>query len=251
VAISTQRLRRLLDPSARPVERDGYLDLLGDAPQAGPSTGVAQRLMRTSSVPRVYDRWWRPALGRVAKGVHGPSMAEEHRLAVQLLALRAGQVVLDVACGTGAFTHQFARLVGADGLAVGLDGSHPMLARAVAQTATREPVAFLRADAVHPPLAPDSLDAVCCFAALHLFDDPEQAVSSFAGLLRPGGRLAVLTSARREWRPARQFDSAVGALGGMRMFERGEVAALLRARGFDDVSERYGGVVQVVGGLRR
>jgi ubiquinone/menaquinone biosynthesis C-methylase UbiE len=251
VAISTQqRLRQLLEPSAQPVDRAGYLDVLGDAPQAGPSTGVAQRLMRTSAVPRVYERWWRPALGRVAKGAHGPSMAEEHRLAAQLLALRPGHLVLDVACGTGAFTRGFARTVGADGLAVGLDGSRSMLARAAEQTADREPVAFLRADAVRPPLTAGSLDAVCCFAALHLFAEPEAALESFARLLRPGGRLAVLTSARRGWQPARLFDSTVGAVGGMRMFERGEVTDLLRSRGFDDVSERFAGVVQIVGARR-
>jgi SAM-dependent methyltransferase len=245
-----QRLRRLLDPTVQPVDRGAYLDVLGDAPQAGPSTGVAQRLMRTRAVPRVYERWWRPALGRAAKGRHGPSMDEEHRIAADLLTLRTGHIVLDVACGTGAFTHRFARTVGADGLAVGLDGSRSMLERAVAQTAAREPVAFLRADAVRPPLTSGSLDAVCCFAALHLFDEPEQALSSYARLLRPGGRLAVLTSARREWPPARLFDSAVGAAGGMRMFERGELADLLRSRGFDDVSERFDGVVQIVGARR-
>jgi SAM-dependent methyltransferase len=253
MAISTgqQHLRRLLDPGVQPVDRGAYLDVLGDAAQAGPSTGIAQRLMRTSAVPRVYERWWRPALGRIAKGAHGPSMAEEHRIALDLLALAPGQKVLDVACGTGAFTRRFARAVGPDGLAVGLDGSRSMLARAGEQSAAREAVAFLRADAVRPPLLAGSLDAVCCFAALHLFDDPEAALSSFARLLRPGGRLAVLTSARREWLPARVFDSTVGAVGGMRMFGRGEVADLLRSRGFDDVSVRFGGVVQFVGARRR
>ncbi len=79
---------------------------------------------------------------------------------------------------------------------------------------------------------------MCCFAALHLFDDPETALASFARVPRPGGHLALLTTARRpglRWRP---FDTAVGAVSGMRMFDRGEVSALLRARGFTDVSAR-------------
>lgn len=217
-------------------------------------SGLAQWLMRTSAVPRVYERWWRPALGRIAKGGRGPSMAEEHRLAAQMLALRPGHVVLDVACGTGAFTRGFGRRVGPEGLAIGLDASPTMLARAgtaTAPTTTDARVAFVRADAVHPPLAPGSLDAICCFAALHLFDEPEAALSSFARLLKPGGRLAVLTSARRDLLPLRLFDQGVGAVSGMRMFGRGEVAALLTERGFVDVTERYDGVVQTVGARRR
>jgi SAM-dependent methyltransferase len=247
-----RRLHELLDPAQRAgVDGPGYLDLLGAAPQAGPSTGFAQRLMRNEIVSRVYERWWRPALGRIAKGPRGPSMSEEHRIAADLLELAAGDVVLDVACGTGAFTRGFAGTVGREGLAIGLDGSRTMLARAVAETGSGLPVAYLRADAVRPPLRPRSVDAVCCFAALHLFDDPETALTSFATVLKPGGRLAVLTSARRDAEPFRALDSAIGLVSGMRMFERGEVTALLGQRGFTDVSERVDGVVQIVGARRR
>src|SRR5262245_3410447 len=250
-AVAQQRLRHLLDPTpVGAVDRGGYLDLLGDAPQAGPTTGVAQRLMRTTAVPRVYEAWWRPALGRAAKGLNGPSMSEEHRIAARLLGLRRGHVVLDVACGTGAFTRTFARIVGPEGMSIGLDASPSMLARADAATSSREPVGYLRADAVRPPLSPGSLDAVCCFAALHLFAEPEQALSSFTGLLKPGGRLAVLTSARHDGFPFRQVDDVIGLVGGMRMFGRGEVARMLHKRGFDDVTESFHGVVQIVGGRR-
>jgi SAM-dependent methyltransferase len=246
-----RRLREMLEPTpVAAVDRGGYLDLLAGAPQAGPSTGIAQRLMRTSAVPRVYEHWWRPTLGRVAKGLRGPGMAEEHDVAAELLGLSPGDVVLDVACGTGAFTRGFADIVGPAGLAIGLDASRTMLERADRATAGDRPVAFLRADAVRPPLTPGSLDAVCCFAALHLFDEPEAALSSFARLLKPGGRLALLTSAQRTGFPLRQVDVVVGAVGGMRMFGRGEVAALLRGQGFDEVSERFHGVVQFVGGRR-
>jgi hypothetical protein len=127
----------------------GYLDLLGAAPQAGPVTGIAQRLMRTTALPVVYERYWRPTLGRLAKGLSGPSMADEHRYAQRKLELRPGSIVLDVACGTGGFTRGFAGVVAADGLApdglapdglaIGLDASRTMLARAVAETPPTRP----------------------------------------------------------------------------------------------------------------
>ena len=107
----------LLAPEARSAGRltdGGYLDLLGAAPPE--STGWTQDLMVGRMVPTIYERWWRPALGRVAKGVLGPGMAEEHRIARLLLGLSPGDGVLDVACGTGNFTRDFARSVGGEGL---------------------------------------------------------------------------------------------------------------------------------------
>ena len=129
-----ERTLPLLEPSARPdepdaVTRSGYLDLLGgDEPD---STGIAKNLMLTGVVPTVYERWWRPALGRVAKGLLGPGMADEHRIARLLLGLTPGDGVLDVACGPGNFTRRFAHLAGQTGLAVGIDASPTMLERAV------------------------------------------------------------------------------------------------------------------------
>ncbi|MCE7006540.1 methyltransferase domain-containing protein [Kibdelosporangium philippinense] len=233
---------RLVDLlTAEPVEIGEYVDVLGDMDE--PPTGLAQRLMRTSFVPQIYERYWRPTLGRVAKGLTGPSMAEEHQFALENLALRKGDVVLDVASGTGGFTRDFARVVGSEGLAIGLDSSRTMLARAVAAGGG---AVYLRADAVRPPLRDESLDAVCCFAALHMFAEPMVALDSFARLLKPGGRVALLTSGRRTWEPMRTVDTVLGQASGQRMFDRGKIAESLRARGFTAVVERYAGVTQLV-----
>src|SRR5436190_756248 len=62
----------------------GYLDLIGGDVR---STGPAQSLMLTRAVPAIYERWWRPALGQLAKGALGPGTAEEVRIA-RLLLLR-------------------------------------------------------------------------------------------------------------------------------------------------------------------
>ena len=56
---------------------------------------------------------------RLAKGPFGPGMAEERRIARLLLEPRPGDGVLDVACGTGSFSRDLARSVGAGGLVVG------------------------------------------------------------------------------------------------------------------------------------
>ena len=85
-----ERALALLEPDARPEDPEasaarGYLDLLG-AEGDPTSTGIAQNLMLTGVVPVIYERWWRPALGRVAKGLLGPGMADEHRIAIVALA---------------------------------------------------------------------------------------------------------------------------------------------------------------------
>ncbi|OXM42851.1 class I SAM-dependent methyltransferase [Amycolatopsis alba] len=243
-----ERLQSLLRPgitTAGP-EQD-FLDLLGEIPQAGPPTGLAQRLMRTSAVPMIYERYWRPTLGRVAKGLTGPSMADEVRIAIEALGLGQGQVALDVACGTGRFTRAFGEAVGPDGLSIGLDGSVTMLEKALAAP-NPAAVTYLRADAVDLPLEDSTVDAVCCFAALHMFADPDAALDSFTRVLKPGGSLVLLTSARHSDQPMRLADTFLGRLSGQRMFDRGEIALKLFRRGFGHVDERYSGVTQIVAG---
>jgi SAM-dependent methyltransferase len=244
-----ERLLSLLRPGTTPIEaREGFFDLLGEIPQAGPPTGLAQWLMRTSAVPMIYERYWRPVLGRVAKGLTGPSMADEVRIAIEALGLRHGQIAVDVACGTGRFTRAFGEAVGPDGLSIGLDGSVTMLEKALAESNPAS-VAYLRADAVDLPLADSTVDAVCCFAALHMFADPDAALASFARVLKPGGSLVLLTSARHSDQPMRLADTFLGRLSGQRMFDRGEIAKKLFRRGFDHVEERFSGVTQIVTGV--
>ena len=130
--------------------------------------------MTTGVVPRIYERWWRPALGRVAKGFTGPGMAEEIRIARLLLGLAPGDGVLDVACGPGNFSRAFAGAVGDSGLVVGVDASETMLERGAEDLRRSRPanLTLMRASAIELPFVDACFDGVCCFAALHLFDDP-------------------------------------------------------------------------------
>src|SRR4051794_33456510 len=147
---SVARLLSLLDEGApEPDTSAGFVDLLG-GPTRPPT--IARRLMESTAVPLIYTQYWRPALGRVAKGLRGPSMAGELDLALDLLDLTRGAGVLAVGWGRGTSTRRFAETVGEDGLAVGLDASASMLRRAVGEQAPGATPAYLRADAVRPPL---------------------------------------------------------------------------------------------------
>jgi SAM-dependent methyltransferase len=241
----------LLDPAAReapgfPDVGRGYLDLLGADAEAE-ATGPTARLMVTRALPVVYERWWRPAWGRVLRGAMAGGMRDEHRIARLLLGLTPGDGVLDVACGPGNFTREFARIVGPGGLAVGIDASATMLARAVGDT-TDEQVAYIRGDAVALPFRDASFDAICCFAALHLFADPDAALDHMTRVLTPGGRVAILTSCRLRSAAGRAVEDLAGARSGMRIFEPDEIVEGLQARGYADVRQRIAGLTQFVGG---
>ncbi len=246
------RVRPLLSPEAEGnaiARPEGYLDLIGGP---GPeSTGMVQDFMLSGVVPRIYERWWRPTLGRAIKGVLGPGMRDEHRIAHLLLALSPGDAVLDVACGTGNFTRGFATTVGPEGLAVGIDVSETMLARAVGDTTGAglgDRTAYVRGNAQELPFVDGVFDAVCCFAALHLFADPERALDRMAAMLAPGGRIAIFTSARGRSAPLRTWESIAGARSGMRLFEQGEILHELERRGFENTRQRVAGLTQFVGG---
>lgn len=246
-----ERVSGLLRAGERPRVRApeaGYVDLLG--PSAPDSTGLVQDLMLSRPVASIYERWWRPALGRVAKGPLGPGMAGERRIAQELLELAPGERALDIACGTGAFTRDFGLRVGRDGLAVGIDVSETMLARAAGQTAEAAlpQVAFVRGDAQDLPFRDDVFDGVCCFAALHLFGDPELALDRMTAALSPGGRIALFTSVRGRSTLLRAWESMAARRTGMRMFERSEVVDALRDRGFVGISRHLTGATQFVGG---
>ena len=202
--------------------------------------------MLSGAVPRIYARWWRPALGRLFKGVVGPSMADEHRIARLLLALSPGDGVLDVACGTGSFSRDFGRTVGPAGLVVGIDVSETMLTQAVAES-TLSNVAYVRGDAQELPFVDKSFDAVCCFAAFHLFADPMRALDRMTDVLTPGGRIAIFTTARHRTAPVRTAESLLALRSGARLFEEDELVDALKARGLEDVRQRVAGVTQFVG----
>jgi ubiquinone/menaquinone biosynthesis C-methylase UbiE len=249
---SPERVRPLLRAADRaaPVHA-GFIDLIADDGFA--TSGSAQRLMFTDVVPAIYERWWRPGLARLMKGAFGPDMADEHRIARLLLGLTPGDGVLDVACGPGNFTRGFARVVGPTGLAVGIDASPTMLARAVRDTPAGDydNVAYVRGDAVHLPFRDQSFDAVCCFAAFHMFDDPFAALDHMTRVLTPGGRIALFTSSRGRTLPLRAWDGFVGErLTGQRMFEHDEVTGALRERGYVDVQQLTTGITQFVGGRK-
>ena len=106
-------------------------------------------------------------------------------------ALRPGERVLDVACGSGLLTRAAWDAVAPEGgEVVGTDISESMLAEA----ARRSPdCRFVRADAqkLDESVPVGHFDVVLCGLGLMYMPDPEAALATMARCLRPGGRMVV------------------------------------------------------------
>ena len=245
LSAAIERTLALLAVAPEPGEVDaagGYLDLLGGQDPTGARLG--QRLMVSRALPLIYQRFWRPVGGRLLMGLTGPGTEEEHRMALEMLSIASGDRVLDVACGPGNFTRDFAAPAG-DGLVVGVDASAPMLDVAVRDTASAN-VAYLRGDARALPFRDGSFDAVCCFAALYLIEEPMRALAEAVRVLAPGGRLALLTSCGRGLLPAGAANAIVHGLSGVRVFGRDEFTRALARAGLVEIEQRVTGLAQFV-----
>jgi ubiquinone/menaquinone biosynthesis C-methylase UbiE len=240
----------LFEPASRPAVphlEAGYLDLLGTEDPTGAHFG--QRLMLSSALALIYERLWRPLGGRLLMGATGPGMRDERRIAMGMLGLSPNDRVLDVACGPGNFTRGFARAAG-EGLVVGLDASRTMLAVAVRET-ERPNVAYVRGDARALPFRESSFDAICCFAALYLIQEPMRALDEIVRVLAPGGRVALLSSCHRGPLPARTANAVVRTVSGVRIFAREELTRALHDRGLTGIEQQVAGFAQFVSARKR
>jgi len=240
-----ERALALLESPPRPEDADlagGYLDLLGRRDPTGAHPG--QRLMLSRALPLVYQRFWRPAGARLLMGLTGPDTVEEHRMALEMLSIEPGDRVLDVGCGPGNFTRDFAAAA-AEGLVVGIDASASMLEVAVRETGDENAV-YLRGDASALPFRDASFDAVCCFAALYLIEEPLRALAETVRVLAPGGRVALLSSCSRGPLPARLSNALVHGLSGVRVFDRDELTGALAGAGMTGIEQRVAGFAQFV-----
>jgi SAM-dependent methyltransferase len=240
VNTALQRAVELLaDPPSNPDVSKGYLDLLGsgEASEADPpkNTGPIQAAWASPVGSMLYDR-----LQAVARRL----MTAFQRPA-EWLDIPPGGIALDVGSGPGNVTAALARVAGPDGLALGVDISEPMLARAVRAEAGPQ-VGFLRADAQRLPFRDETFDAVVSIAMLQLIPNPSEALAEMARVLRPGARMAVMVpTAGRAGALMRLLPD-----GGAHFFTDDEIGDTLEGLGLVGVRTKSFGSIQWVRGKR-
>jgi arsenite methyltransferase len=226
-------LELLADPPAEPDVSKGYLDLLGAGLPKG--TPAVEAVFASPVGSMVYDNM-QGLVRRLFTAFQKPT---------EWLNIPAGGIALDVGCGPGNVTASLARSAGADGLALGLDISEAMLARAVRVEAGPQ-IGFLRADAQRLPLRDETVDAVVSIAVLQLVPDPAAALAEMARVLRAGGRLAVMVPTAG-W--AAQFGRMLPSIGA-HLFGEDEMGDILEDHGFTSVRTNNYGPLQWVRGKR-
>jgi len=186
------------------------------------------------------------------------------RRAVGTLALPAGSLVVDVACGTGDFCRD---LESVGHRAVGIDLSAGML------LAARTDAPLVQGDALRMPFAAGSVDGITCGFALRNVEDIVALLAEFARIVRKGGRIAILEVAEPDSRVLRVGHSVYfrrivpligGALSNRDAYRylpestaylpaRGRLLEMLDEAGFDDARSRLValGAAQIVTGTRR
>ena len=130
--------------------------------------------------PANYERFFVPAIG-------APLAADLIRLA----ALRPGERVLDVACGTGVVARLASQQVGAAGTVAGLDVNPGMLAVARSATPPGMPIEWHEASAEAMPLPDASFDVVLCQMGLQFMPDKHAALREMRRVLVRDGRLSL------------------------------------------------------------
>ncbi|MBI4714979.1 MAG: methyltransferase domain-containing protein [Nitrospirae bacterium] len=146
--------------------------------------------------------WLAPFYDRYCSKVGlGPKFREE---TLRHAALRPGERVLDVGCGTGVLTRLAARTVGSEGSVVGID-PYPKMIQIARENALAEgcDIEFKLAAIENLPFEENRFDCVLSSHMIHHLppDLKLQGLGEVFRVLRPGGRLVVVDIAK----PANPF----------------------------------------------
>jgi ubiquinone/menaquinone biosynthesis C-methylase UbiE len=206
--------------------------------------GERQQWQVADSAAAVYERALVPAI-----------FAPWAPRVVDLAGPRAGERVLDVACGTGVVARLAAQRVGPTGTVVGLDLNPGMLAVAAAASSanggapTSAPIAWRQGSAIDMPLPDASFDVVYCQLGLQFFPDRLAALHDMRRVLVPGGRLGLMVWREIERSPgfqvladalARHVSAAAASTmqAPFALADAGELRGLLAAAGLRDIAIR-------------
>jgi SAM-dependent methyltransferase len=177
------------------LDRDGAKDMNVDIPSA---LAAAAEGLRGLGAP---DRGAALRQYRARANIYDAEIlfaAPIRRRTIQRLALRAGDAVLDVGCGTGLSLPLLERRVGVAGRIVGIEQSAEMIEQARARV---RQAGYSNVTLLHAPVEEAEIPAGADTAIFHFTHDvlrTARAVANVMGALRPGARVAA---AGLKWAP--------------------------------------------------
>lgn len=142
-----------------------------------------KRIIKTWNeiAPRYHKRWAGKSIGPFQSTLKLVKMAK----------LRSGDLVLDLACGTGAVTKQITSKIGGSGHVIGADSSQTALSIAKRSIRAKN-VDFAILDAENFAFN-QKFDIITCQYALFFFPNAAKALSNIKKSLRKNGTLVIAT----------------------------------------------------------
>jgi len=149
-----------------------------------------------------------------------------------LAKIQPGEKVLDLGSGLGVDSFLACHYAGPSGKVIGLDISSKEVQHATKRAESRGlNMKFVNADMESIPLPDEMLDVVISNGAFCLAPNKEKAFSEIFRVLRPGGRMAICTSA-----VTADLDAGVNWPVCMRMFvHQNKLEPMCRQIGFNEV----------------
>lgn len=124
-----------------------------------------------------------------------PEREEEERpdLVMKALALKPGDAVADLGCGTGYFSYRMAREVGAKGVVYGVEIQQEMLDILAVKMRERNVTNVVGVlGTITDPKLPKPVDLVIMVDVYHEFDHPWEMMDAICKKLKPGGRVVFV-----------------------------------------------------------
>lgn len=173
--------------------------------------------------------------GVLALGAMAAGNERQNKAALDLLAPRLGDSVIELGCGPGMGVRAALKRVGSEGFVAGVDQSTTAAhcATHTAHNAVRTGRAvIMRAEAADLPFRDSMFDRAFAVNSFQFWSDPARALREVARVLAPNGRLVITQRAS-------SLDRPMAMLGAGRGMERiGQATALLKAQGWRIVDER-------------
>lgn len=162
------------------------------------------RLIENDLISRVNYKEYRDTVRRVYGGPKGAMLAAcsmvslhiplgERLFRTRRFDLRGAKSVLDVGSGAGQIAGHVLKYADPDATVTCTDLSTQMLRRARNRLRNHRP-SFVAADLSQLPFADGSFDCITCGYVLEHLPNPEPGLTEMARVLRPGGRMLLLTT---------------------------------------------------------
>ncbi len=137
--------------------------------------------------PRYHKRW---------ASINGGPFQSTSKL-VQLMELKKGDKVLDVACGTGVVTKKISQRIGKSGYVVGVDTSFTAIKIAKKWNNSKSNLDFVNMDAEEFNFT-TRFDAITCQYALFFFPNAQRALKNMKNSLKKYGKIGISVHGHRD-----------------------------------------------------